>query len=242
MRGVMLGICPEASLVDITHEIDPQDVLGGALQLAAAFRYFPAGTVFLSVVDPGVGSRRKSLAAEAGGYRFVAPDNGLLTLVFRDTAPRIVVEVTERRYARPTISRTFEGRDRFAPAAAWLAMGIELTALGRSLTSWQMLNVPTPTVTEWEIVGHVVGVDRFGNLVTNIARLSVEGLREAGQIEVTAGGHRINHLVDTYAEAAAGSACALVGSSDHLEIAVVDGSAAARLGVGRGASVTVTRR
>lgn len=242
MRGVMLGICPEASLVDITHEIDPQDVLGGALQLAAAFRYFPAGTVFLSVVDPGVGSRRKSLAAEAGGYRFVAPDNGLLTLVFRDTAPRIVVEVTERRYARPTISRTFEGRDRFAPAAAWLAMGIELTALGRSLTSWQMLNVPTPTVTEWEIVGHVVGVDRFGNLVTNIARLSVEGLREAGQIEVTAGGHRINHLVDTYAEAEAGSACALVGSSDYLEIAVVDGSAAARLGVGRGASVTVTRR
>ena len=242
MRGVMLGICPEASIVDITHEIDPQDVLGGALQLAATFRYFPPGTVFLSVVDPGVGSARKGLAAEAGEYRFVAPDNGLLTLAFRDVAPRIVVEVTERRYARPTISRTFEGRDRFAPAAAWLAMGIELTALGRSLTSWQILNLPTPTVTEREIVGHVIGVDRFGNLVTNIARHSVEGLRDAGQIEVTAGGHRIDLLVDTYAEAEVGSTCALVGSSDYLEIAVVNGSAAARLGVGRGASVTLTRR
>ena len=105
-----------------------------------------------------------------------------------------------------------------------------------------MLDVPTPTVTDREIAGHVVGVDRFGNLVTNIARRSVEGLADAGQIEVAAGGHRIDHLVDTYADAEAGSTCALVGSSDYLEIAVVGGSAAARLGVGRGASVTLTRQ
>ena len=121
MKGVALGICPDATLVDITHEIPAHDVLGGALELAAAYKYFPAGTVFVAVVDPGVGSSRRGIAAEAGDSRFVAPDNGLLTLVFRETPPKRVVELTERRYARPSVSRTFEGRDRFAPAAAWLA-------------------------------------------------------------------------------------------------------------------------
>jgi S-adenosyl-L-methionine hydrolase (adenosine-forming) len=115
MRGVALSVCPEATLADITHEIAPQDILGGALELAAAYKYFPQGTVFLCVVDPGVGSARRGLAAEAAGYRFVAPDNGLLTMVFKESAPVQVVELTDRQYARPTISRTFEGRDRFAP-------------------------------------------------------------------------------------------------------------------------------
>src|SRR5687767_13638497 len=111
MKGVMMGICPEVSLVDITHDIAPHDVLGGALQLAAASRYFPPGTIFLAVVDPGVGSARRGIAADTGDYRFVAPDNGLLTAVFQDLPPRKIVELTERRYARPTVSRTFEGRD-----------------------------------------------------------------------------------------------------------------------------------
>ena len=242
MRGVMLGVCPEATIVDITHEVDPQDVLGGALELAAAFRYFPAGTVFLAVVDPGVGSARTGLAAEAGGFKFIAPDNGLLTMVFREAAPRKVVELTERRYARPTISRTFEGRDRFAPAAAWLAKGIELTALGRVVSAWQTLDVPMPTATDRGVVGQVIGVDRFGNLVTNIDRRLVDRLQDAGEIEIAADGHHVTRLVATYAEAAVGSTCALIGSGDHLEIAVVGGSAAGRLGVGRGASVTLTRR
>ena len=170
MRGVALGICPDATLVDITHDVEPQDVLGGALELAAAFKYFPAGTTFLAVVDPGVGSSRRGLAAEAGGYKFVAPDNGLLTMVFREAPPKRVVELTERRYARPTVSRTFEGRDRFAPAAAWLAKGIDLTALGRPLTAWHVLDIPEPTVAEGRIAGEVLRVDRFGNLVTNIDR------------------------------------------------------------------------
>ena len=129
MKAVALGICPDATLVDITHDIAAHDVLGGALELAASYRYFPAGTIFLVVVDPGVGSSRRGIAAEAGDYRFVAPDNGVLTLVLDEAPPRKVVELTERRYARPTVSRTFEGRDRFAPAAAWLAKGVELTAL-----------------------------------------------------------------------------------------------------------------
>src|SRR5213596_2585833 len=146
MKGVALGICPDATIVDMTHEIPPQDVMTGALELGASYKYFPAGTIFLAVVDPGVGSARRGIAADAGGYRFVAPDNGVLSLVFKEAAPTRLVELTERRYARPTLSRTFEGRDRFAPAAAWLAKGTLLPALGRPLTDFHKIDIPQPTV------------------------------------------------------------------------------------------------
>ena len=142
MKGVALGICPDATLVDITHEIAAHDVLGGALELAAAYRYFPPGTIFLVVVDPGVGSARRGIAADTGDYRFVAPDNGVLTAVLDEHPAKRVVELTERKYARPSVSRTFEGRDRFAPAAAWLAKGIDLAALGRSAGAIQRLEIP----------------------------------------------------------------------------------------------------
>src|SRR5689334_23878051 len=168
MKGVMLGICAELSCVDITHDVPPHDVLAGALELAAAYRSFPAGTIFVVVVDPGVGSARRGLAAEIGDYRFVAPDNGVLTMVLRESPAKKIVELTERRYARPTVSRTFEGRDRFAPAAAWLAKGTQLPALGRPLTELQKLDVPLPDVAADAIRGVVVRVDRFGNLITNI--------------------------------------------------------------------------
>ena len=130
LKAVVLGVCPDATLVDIGHDIPAHDVMTGALELGACYRYFPHGTVFLAVVDPGVGSSRRGIAADTGDYRFVAPDNGLLSAVFRETPPKKVVELTERKYARPTVSRTFEGRDRFAPAAGWLAKGITLTWLG----------------------------------------------------------------------------------------------------------------
>ena len=239
MRGVALGICPDVTLADITHEIAPQDVLGGALELAAAYKFFPHSTVFLCVVDPGVGSARRGLAAEAAGYRFVAPDNGLLTMVFKETAPAQVVELTDRRYARPTISRTFEGRDRFAPAAAWLAKGIEVRALGTPITTWEMLDVPEPRANAGQLSGIVLRVDRFGNLVTNIDRRTFDAFAAGGPIEIDADRHRVARLVGTYAEAERGSACALFGSSDHLEIAVAGGSAAECLGVRRGAPVLV---
>ena len=242
MRGVALGICPDATLADITHDIQVHDVLGGALELAAAYKYFPPATVFLAVVDPGVGSARRGIAAEAGGYRFVAPDNGLLTFVFRESPPKRVVELTERRYARPTVSRTFEGRDRFAPAAAWLAKGIDLTALGRPLTSWHLLEIPEPVVGDGRIAGEVLRVDRFGNLVTNIDRRTFDRLASGGALEIAAAEHPVTRLVATYAEADAGSSCALFGSGDHLEIAVSGGSAAERLHLDRGAPVVITRR
>ena len=208
--------------------------------MAACYKYFPAGTVFLVVVDPGVGSLRRPLAAEAGDYRFVAPDNGVLTAVFKETPPRRVVELTERRYARPTVSRTFEGRDRFAPAAAWLAKGTEVRALGRGLTDFQVLQMPDPEVTPDEIHGQVLRVDRFGNLITNIDRRSFDRLvRTGGTLQLQAGGKDVSRVVNTYAEVAEHEVAALFGSSDHLEIAANSASAAERLQVARGAAVRV---
>jgi S-adenosyl-L-methionine hydrolase (adenosine-forming) len=241
MKGVALGICPDATLVDITHDVPPHDVLAGALELAAAYRFFPPGTIFLTVVDPGVGSTRRGIAAEAGDYRFVAPDNGVLTVVLDETPAKKVVELTERRYARPTVSRTFEGRDRFAPAAAWLAKGIDLGALGRPAGSVQRLEVPRPEITAGSLDGAVLRVDRFGNLITNIDRRTFEKFAAGGNLTIGIGDRQVARVVSTYADADSGELTALFGSSDHLELAVSGGSAAAALVAGRGARVRVAR-
>jgi S-adenosylmethionine hydrolase len=242
MKGVVLSVCPEATVVDIGHDVPPHDVLTGALELAACYRYFPPATVFLVVVDPGVGSARRGIAAEAGDYRFVVPDNGVLTAVFRETPPRKVVELTERKYARPTVSRTFEGRDRFAPAAGWLAKGVVLTTLGRAITDYVLIDIPAPQVEPARVRGEVIRVDRFGNLITNIDRRTFERFAHDAAIVIEVDGRDVGRVVDTYAEAGPGELCALFGSTDHLEIAVSAGSAADRLTLSRGATVTITRR
>ncbi|MGH9144152.1 MAG: SAM hydrolase/SAM-dependent halogenase family protein, partial [Vicinamibacterales bacterium] len=198
MKGVVLGICPDATLVDITHDVVAHDVLDGALKLAAAFRYFPVATIFLVVVDPGVGSARRGIAAEAGGFTFVAPDNGVLTAVLDEHPARRIVELTERKYARPTVSRTFEGRDRFAPAAAWIARGIDLAAFGRSAGAIHRLDIPRPSVEDGRIEGQVLSVDRFGNLITNIDRPTFERLAH-GPLEIRIGSHQVSRVVSTYA-------------------------------------------
>jgi S-adenosylmethionine hydrolase len=240
MKGVMLGIAPEAVLVDLTHDIAAHDVLQGALQLAGACRYFPSGTIFLAVVDPSVGTARRGIAVEAGDYRFVAPDNGLLTAALKDTPPRHIVELTERRYARPTVSRTFEGRDRFAPAAAWLARGVKLTALGRVLTDYQRLDIPLPDVVAEVLRGTVLFVDRFGNAVTNIDRRTFDRFTQGRPMQIAAAGTTVARLVDTYADIGADQICALFGSTDHLELAARAASAAERLAIGTGAMVEIS--
>ena len=239
MKGVVLGICPEATLVDISHEIPAHDVLAAALELAAAYRYFPAGSVFLVVVDPGVGSDRRGVAADTGDYRFVAPDNGVLTAVLGEQPPRRVVELTERRYARPTVSRTFEGRDRFAPAAAWIAKGVQLSALGRPLRDYRMLDMPAPELADDRLVGQVLRIDRFGNLVSNIDRKAFEGVAQRGSIQIEVGTHVIGRLVETYTEIGDDEVCALFGGTEHLEFAARSSSAVERLGVEQGAPVVV---
>src|SRR5438093_1720880 len=197
MKGAALSICPDATLVDISHDLPAHDVLAAALELAASYKYFPAGTIFLVVVDPGVGSIRRGIAAEAGDHKFVAPDNGVLTAVFDEHPPKRVVELSERRYARPTVSRTFEGRDRFAPAAAWLAKGIELVALGRPAGDIQRLDLPRPVVEAGRISGRVLHVDRFGNLITNIDRRTFDRLA-GGSLQIAIGHHVVSKVVSTY--------------------------------------------
>ena len=239
MKGVVLNICPEATLVDISHEIPAHDVLTAALELAAAYRYFPTGSVFLVVVDPGVGSERRGVAADAGDYRFVAPDNGVLTAVLGEQPPRRVVELTERRYARPTVSRTFEGRDRFAPAAAWIAKGVQLSALGRPLRDYRLLDIPAPDMADDRVVGQVLRIDRFGNVVSNIDRKAFESVAQRGSIQIEVGPHVIGRLVETYTEIGEDEVCALFGGTEHLEFAASSSSAVDRLGVERGAAVVV---
>ena len=239
LKGVVLTVCPDATLVDIGHEIPAHDVMAGALELAACYRYFPHGTIFLVVVDPGVGSSRRGIAADIGDYKFVAPDNGVLSAVFLESPPKKVIELTERKYALPTLSRTFEGRDRFAPAAGFLAKGVALVSLGKSISNFQSIEFPRPAVNADAINGTVLRIDRFGNLITNIDRKTFEHFAAGRAIAVEVGGTDIPRIVATYAEAPTGELCALFGSTDHLEVAINAGDAAAKLRLARGAAATV---
>jgi S-adenosylmethionine hydrolase len=242
MKAVVISVCPDATLIDITHDIPPQDVVAGALELRASYSYFPAGTVFLVVVDPGVGSSRRALGAETREHTFVGPDNGVLSAVFRDAPPTRVVELSEPSYARATVSRTFEGRDRFAPAAGWLARGIELDAFGPAVSDYHMLSLPEPSEESTTLIGEVVSVDRFGNLITNINRQCLSRFARNAGISIRVGATELDRVVNTYGEVPAGVSCALFGSTDHLEIAVNGGSAAEQLTANRGAVVTVQRQ
>src|SRR5688572_31891936 len=243
MKGVVLGINPDVTLVDLSHDLPPHDIGFAAQELAAICKYFPSGTIFLVVVDPGVGTARLGIAAEAGDWKFVAPDNGVLTGVFEEHAPKKVVELTERRYARPTVSRTFEGRDRFAPAAAWLSKGVQLPALGRAISDYVALSLAHAVLDGNEVHGAVVRIDRFGNVVTNVERRMCEKLTATeGGLHITVGTRVIDRVVSTFSEIGAGEVCALFGSTDHLEFAAQAASAADVMGVNVGASVSVRRR
>jgi S-adenosylmethionine hydrolase len=231
MKGVILGINPQATLVDVSHEVPPQDVRHAAFVLATACPYFPPGTVHLVVVDPGVGSERAALAVRAAGQLFVAPDNGVLSLALAGGYEE-VVRLTERRYWRPQPSRTFHGRDIFAPVAAHLSLGLPLAALGESAAELVQLPRSTPSRRpDGAWLAHVIYVDRFGNLITDM-RPEPEWLDRLAGAQV--GGAIVNDVVGTYADVPSGAPAILVGSAGYLEIAIRDGSASAefRAGVG----------
>jgi S-adenosyl-L-methionine hydrolase (adenosine-forming) len=244
MKGAVLSVCPDAQLVDLVHELPPHDVAAGSFALAAAVEGFPAGAVFLAVVDPGVGSSRRALAMETESHRFVAPDNGLLSLVLADHPGARVHTITNSGLFRFEVSTTFHGRDVFGPVAGHLARGMPLEEVGPPATDVVVL--PLPAVRqrgdrEWE--GEVVHSDRFGNLTTNIsARDLTEILAHFGgdptEVVVVVEG-AILPLVRTYADVSEGEACALVGSSRRLEIAIHGGSAGRILGAARGAAVRI---
>lgn len=242
MKGVVLSICPDVTLVDLTHDIPPHDVRAGARTLAGCYAYYPAGTIFVAVVDPGVGTTRRGVAVDVGDYRLVGPDNGVLGAVCDERPPKAIVELTDRRFQRATVSRTFEGRDRFAPAAAWLAKGTAMSALGRAVQDLVRLTWPVPAVTGDAVAGEVVSVDRFGNLISNIGRPALEALLHDGPVDIRLATHEVPRLVATYDAAGPGEVCALFGSTDHLEIAVNGASAAGHFAAGAGTPVTVRRR
>jgi S-adenosylmethionine hydrolase len=241
MKGAILGVCPEATLVDLCHEIPAHDVLAGALALDASFRFFPPGTVFLAVVDPGVGSGRRPIAMAAGGWVFVAPDNGVLTAVLAEHPEAPVHLLTHPVLRRHPLSAVFHGRDLFGPAAAHIARGLSLSEAGPAIDDPVRLSLPgARTMADGTIEGTILLVDRFGNLTTSLKEADVAALVAEG-VEVVVAGRPLP-LVRTYADVAPGSPCALVGSSGRLEVAVNQGRANEALGVERGARMVVRRR
>ena len=236
MRGVLYSLCREATLVDITHQITPYSPLEGSFILDQATSTFPAGTVHLAVVDPGVGGLRKPIFLRARDCWFVGPDNGIFT-PFLDDA-EAVYRIREE-VALPGRTTTFDGRDLFAPAAARLARGEDPATLGEPTQQVARLHVPRPQRDGGSVVGRVLFHDRFGNLITNIRRDDLSGLGE--DVEVWVGTYRMRRLSRTYDDVALGETMALIGSSGHLEVAVSQGNAAAHLGVGKGERVRVRR-
>jgi S-adenosylmethionine hydrolase len=283
VKGVLLGLCPSAVIIDLTHFIEPQEVDEAAWVLKSAFESFPDGTVHLAVVDPGVGGPRRAIAARTTRAFWVGPDNGLFSAVFDLDGPAAVVEIDRRRFLRPSASTTapppvaamaaatFDGRDLFAPAAAWLAKGHPLRSLGHPLTKWVRLPEERPRLVRvlgsasgsggsggseaggigqggrkrrregFRLHGRIVRVDRFGNLITNIA---IEDLakvvtgRGVPRLTVSIGRRRVP-LFRYYDEAECGSVGALINSSGHVEIFGTHGSAFERLGVGKGTVIMV---
>jgi len=247
MKGVMKTIHPRAEFIDITHEIQPQNVRQAAFALLHSYRYFPTGTIFLVVVDPGVGSTRKPIAVQAGGHTFIAPDNGVLSYVLSELGDIRAVELSNAVYQLFPPSQTFHGRDIFAPAAAHLAVGVPLERLGPVLERIFKLPVPHMRFDENRITGQVIHIDHFGNIMTNIGRLDwvspgqirLETLTEqlpptlieTGVMVVSIGGHAITDIKQSYGAVQRGSLLALIDSNGYLEIALNQGSAARYLKV-----------
>ena len=240
IKGVILSIQPHAVLIDITHAIAPQDIRQGALVLQDATPRFPEGSIHIAVVDPGVGTDRRILAAEIGGRYYLAPDNGLLGGLVRNAPAARVVALTSRDYWFPAVSPTFHGRDIIAPVAAHLSLGTALEDLGQPCGQLQQLEWPALTVEGHRIQGEIIAIDSFGNLVTNIPQDLLAAACVAGVVTVQCGGRTISGLAATYGQHPPGTLVALVGSSNRLEIAVVNGSAAVELRAELGDAVTVT--
>lgn len=245
MKGVILGIHPHASIVDITHGINPRDLVQAAYMIESAYRYFPANTVHVIVVDPGVGTERAILAIETEQYVFLAPDNGVLTRVAESEQPRRTVRVENRDCFLKTVSRTFHGRDIFAPVAAHIANGLDIADLGPQIdpVGMKRLDIELPSVENSdELGGTVVSVDRFGNLVTNIGEAVLENfcnMKDGMAIEL--GGKQITGFAESYGECAPKTPLGIIGSRGYLEISVNCGNAAKFFNIREGGKVRVVR-
>jgi S-adenosylmethionine hydrolase len=242
MKGVILGINPEAELVDLCHDIRPYDIMEAAYVIAQAYRYFPPRTIHVVLVDPGVGTARRPLLVSADRYIFVAPDNGVLSLIYAREEALYVRHITATHYFLEPVSNTFHGRDIFAPVAGWLSRRVETEKFGDLITDYTRFAAPQPKrVNEHSLKGVVVRVDRFGTLMTNLTPADLPELfrENPAPFKMTIGKGEITQLKTAYADGAQGEVFAIVGSSGYLEIAANRASASQTLGVGRGAEVGV---
>jgi S-adenosyl-L-methionine hydrolase (adenosine-forming) len=240
LKGVILKINPEVTIVDITHNVTPYDLLDGALAIGSAFEYFPPRTIHVVVVDPGVGTDRRPILATADNQYFVAPDNGVLSLVYERDPNTVVRHATAEHYYHQPVSKTFHGRDVFAPVAAWLSKGWQTSAMGEEITDFKRFSLPKPKAADGLVKGVVMRVDSFGNLVTNFRQEDLpEAAKNGGKVNFQIGNHSVSRLVETFANGNAGEAIAYLGSSGYVEVGVNKGNAAKTLGQGRGAAVTL---
>lgn len=238
LKGVILSVAPNATIVDLMHEIPPGDIRAGAFALAAGFRFFPKGTVHVAVVDPGVGSTRSAIAVRTSRYLFVGPDNGVLSFALAGEKIKSIHRLANEEFFLRPVSRTFHGRDVFAPVAAHLSRGVSIGRLGPQQKEFTQLAWPKPRLERGVANGEILYVDRFGNAITN---LDANSLRLSATLEVFAKRRRLCRLEEFYAAVPAGRAVAVVGSSGFLEIAVNGGSAAEKFGLNVGDRITLRR-
>jgi S-adenosyl-L-methionine hydrolase (adenosine-forming) len=241
LRGVILSLNPAAVLVDITHEVPRQDIRSGAIILADAAPYFPPNTIHLAVVDPGVGSGRRALAARCRGHYWVGPDNGLFHLIFAQAPGADIVSLENSSYFRPQVSATFHGRDIFAPVAAHLSLGVELHRFGPGITDPVSLGFPEPLFTPAAIRGEIIYVDRFGNLVSNVRAGDLASWLGGRGFSLQVGVINLTRWSRTYADAAPGEFLALEGSHGLVEIACALDNAARQLNAGVGLTLQISR-
>lgn len=221
MKGVIYGINPQSVIVDISHDISPQNIREGLFVLESSYRYFPEETIFLVVVDPGVGSHRKALLLKAEKYFFIGPDNGIFSFLYKKEKPEII-EITNRDYCLPEISQTFHGRDIFAPVAGHISKGIDYSLMGRKIDNIILLPGLVPEILpDKKIMGQIIYIDKFGNLITNIT----ENFLNNRDITIKLKNTIITGLSTSYGEVSPGKPLAIIGSSGYLEIAVNHGNA-----------------
>ena len=239
MKGVILGINPQCTLIDITHQVSPQDIQEGAFLLANSYSSFPKGTIHLSVVDPGVGGIRKPILLVSQNYFFVGPDNGLFTLVAQREKVKKVIVLTQQKYFLPKLSTTFHGRDIFAPVAAHLSLGTQPCAFGYQTRSWVKIKFEKPAIEEGKLLGEVLYIDSFGNLVSNIDEKMFFRFTKNYPYVIWVGKKKIHRLGKGYWEGKPGEPMALIGSGGYLEISTNKGNAQKTFKVKRGDSIQV---
>jgi len=242
MKGVILNVVPEAEIVDISHAVQPFDVLDGALTIAQSYSYFPTATVHVVVVDPGVGTARRPIIASSEQHHFVAPDNGVLSLIYAREERMHVRHVTSQHYFQQPVSNTFHGRDIFAPVAAYLAKRVDSEKFGEIVDDYVRFNAPRPKPVDARTMrGVVLKVDRFGNLITNITPQDVPMLFQQNPpaFKIVVGKREIGEIKSAYSEGEPGEIFAILGSMGYVEISTNRGSAAQAIGVGKGTEVSI---